>query len=78
MAGRAIVAPSTTTLVQVPTVDDAKTQHALKSLADAVHDLQSKRTGGVAVTGSRASGTALASLLTALADCGIITDNTTA
>lgn len=77
VAGRAAVTPNTVTRVQVPQqVGDEKTQRALSALTDAVQDLQSKRAGGVVVTGSRASGDALANLLTALAACGIITDNT--
>jgi len=66
------------TSAQVPGVDDPKVQRALDVLSGAVSDLQTRRTGTVSVTGSRAGGDALENLLTALASLGIITDDTTA
>lgn len=79
MAGRKASAPPAVTQVQVSGVDDAKTQRALDSLASAVQQLQSTRgVAATSVTGSRASGDALVSLLEALVAQGIITDNTTA
>ncbi len=79
MAGRRPQQSFPVTQVQTPGVEDAKTQRALDVLAGAVQQLQSTRgvTGG-SVTGSRASGAALESLLAVLASQGIITDDTVA
>lgn len=79
MAGRRAPRPAPVPQVQVPGVDDAATQQALDALTAAVQQLQANRTASaISVTGSRAGGAALENLLTALAEAGIITDDTTA
>jgi hypothetical protein len=79
VAGRKANAPAPVTQVQVSGVADAKTQRALDALASAVQQLQATRgVAATSVTGSRAGGDALVSLLEALVAQGIITDNTTA
>jgi hypothetical protein len=63
----------------VPGVDDKQTQRALDALTSAVQALQANRApAGGSVTGSRAGGDALVSLLAVLAAQGVITDNTEA
>jgi hypothetical protein len=79
VAGRKASATQAVTQVQAPAVDDAKTQRALDTLASAVQALQANRVAaGSEVTGSRAGGDALESLLEVLAAQGIIVDNTDA
>lgn len=78
MAGRKATKPASMTLVQGSTVEDVPTQRALDRLTGAVQELQSKGQPAIVVEGSRASGDALVSLLTALSQLGLITDETTA
>lgn len=64
--------------VQVPDVDDEKTQRAFDALTSTVQQLQRNRVPTApSVTGSRSGGDALQSLLSVLAEYGIITDDTT-
>lgn len=78
MAGRKATGARPATFVSTPGVDDQKTQRALDVLSAAVQELQVKGAGGKSVTGSRASGAALVSLLQQLESLGIIVDDTTA
>ena len=79
MAGRKGARPTVITQVQVSAVEDAATQRALDALTSAVQDLQANRAAaGGEVTGSRAGGSALVSLLAVLAAQGIIVDSTEA
>lgn len=79
MAARKNPPPHAVPQVQTPAVDDAKTQRALAVLTSAVQQIQATNAAaGGKVTGSRASGAALASLLAVLASQGIITDDTEA
>lgn len=66
-------------MVQTPKVADAAAQRALDTLTAAVQQLQAQRgAAAISVAGSRAGGTALENLLTALAAQGIIVDDTEA
>jgi electron transfer flavoprotein alpha subunit len=77
MAGRKPTTPSTVTQVQSSSVNDAATQRALDRLTTAVQDLQAKGSPAVVISGSRSGGDALVSLLAALSQLGLITDETT-
>ena len=79
MAGRHVPRTNPTDQVQLPSVADARAQRAFEVLASAVKKLQNN-TGEQAlpVTGSRSGGDALANLLTALEQLGIIADETEA
>ena len=71
MAGRRPQPPRAVPQVQAPGAD--------RELVQAVQRLQATRAAAaVPVTGSRASGAALESLLAALAAAGVITDDTEA
>lgn len=79
MAARKTAARAPVPVVQAPKVSDAKTQRALDTIVAAVQQLQARRSAAaVSVTGSRAGGAALENLLTALAELGIIKDDTEA
>jgi hypothetical protein len=77
MAGRRAERPGPVTVAQTPGVDDPKTQRAIDVLTGAVQELQGRGIVALSVTGSRASGDALESLLARLAELGFIVDDTT-
>lgn len=78
MAGRKPERAGPVTVVQASAVDDPKAQQAIDKLTIAVQALQAKGGKALSVTGSRASGAALESLLARLVELGWITDDTTA
>ena len=77
MAGRRAPRQQPITFVQTPGVDDTKVQRAIDTLTGAVQELQAKGNKALSVSGSRASGEALESLLARLVELGLITDDTT-
>lgn len=80
MAGRRTTRIAPTTFAQTPGVDDPKVQRALDVVSGAIQELQGRvgTSPPETVTGSRASGAALESLLAKLEALGIIVDDTEA
>jgi len=77
MAGRRPAKPQAIARVQAPKSVEAATRAAVEPLYQAILDLQARGAQDpVAVTGSKASGAALESLLEALSSLGVIVDNT--